>query len=135
MPKIAKDPISPWFEICEELDEYIGIRFGRISPGGTDPDWTFVRHTDFDGIGGFAELLRRRGAVIPRLPQIKHPAPPSWRWVVRALPKFLKPRPRIKTGELQRRPVHRNSREQPPKAAASHVFDEHSTTHIRRVCP
>ena len=67
MPKNATDPISPWFDICEELDEYIGIRFGRLAPGATDPEWMFVRHRDFDGIGGLAELLRRRGAVIPKI--------------------------------------------------------------------
>src|SRR5438045_2644885 len=134
MSENGTDPISPWFILCEELDEYIGIRFGRVAPGASAPEWMFVRHTDFDGIGGFAELLRRRGAVIPRLPQIKHPAPPSWRWFVRALPKFIKPRRRIKWGHLERGPVHSSSREQPPKAVAWHVFDENSTTQIRRVC-
>jgi len=58
MSKNVTDPISPWFNICEELGEYIGIRFGRIAPGTSDPEWFFVRHTDFDGIGGMAELLR-----------------------------------------------------------------------------
>jgi NRPS condensation-like uncharacterized protein len=134
MSKNGTDPISPWFILCEELDEYIGIRFGRVAPGMFNPEWMFVRHTDFDGIGGFAELLRRRGAVIPRLPQIKHPAPASKMSLVRALPKFLKPRRRVKWGQLERGPVHSSSREEAPKAVAWHIFDEQTTTQIKRVC-
>src|SRR5258706_9035136 len=131
MSKNGTDPISPWFILCEELDEYIGIRFGRVAPGMFNPEWMFVRHTDFDGIGGFAELLRRRGAVIPRLPQIKHPAPASKMSLVRALPKFLKPRRRVKWGQLERGPVHSSSREEAPKAVAWHIFDEQTTTQIK----
>ena len=114
MPKIATDPISPWFEICEELDEYIGIRFGKIAPGSTTPEWMFVRHTDFDGIGGFAELLRRRGAVIPKLPQIKHPTEPSWRWLVRFTPKLLKPRRKVAFGKIERGAEQGSSKLSPP---------------------
>jgi len=134
MPKIATDPISPWFEICEELEEYIGIRFGKLSPGGNDPDWMFVRHTDFDGVGGFAELLRRRGAVIPRLPQIKHPAEPSWRSMVRFMPKLLTPRRRVKWGKIEKGIEQGSSKSLPPQAVAWHVFDEVATMQIRRAC-
>src|SRR5439155_24092823 len=92
MPKKATDAISPWFIAAEELGEYIGIRFGRVPPGTADPEWIFLRHTDFDGIGGLAEILRRRGAELDRLLQIKYPASPSWRAVVRSLPKYFRPR-------------------------------------------
>ncbi len=128
------DPISPWFHVCEALGEYIGIRFGRVPPGTNEPQWTFLRHVDFDGIGGLAELLRRGGADIPRLPQIKHPAKPSWLCLVRALPKFLKPRQRVKWGQLERGPVVASSPTQPPLAVAWHIFDETDSTNIRRVC-
>jgi hypothetical protein len=134
MPKNRTDPISPWFFVCEELGEFIGIRYGRIAPGETEPDWTFVRHTDFDGIGGFAELLRRRGAVLPRLAQIKHPSPPSWLSLVRALPKIMRPRRKVKWGALERGPIVSSTSSQPPLAVAWHVFDEAQTTQIRRVC-
>jgi hypothetical protein len=132
MPKT--DPISPWFILCEEVGEYIGIRFGRLSPEADEPEWMFLRHIDFDGIGGFAELLRRRGADIARLPQIKHPASPSWGSLVRALPRFLKPRRRVKWGSLERGPVISSSSTQAPLAVAWHIFDESATTQIRRVC-
>ena len=134
MSKNMTDPISPWFHICEEQGEYIGIRFGRIPPGGSEVEWKFVRHTDFDGIGGFAELLRRRGAVIPRLSQIKHPARPSWLCLVRALPKFIKPRRRVAWGQMERGPLISSSNTQPPIAVAWHIFDEVATTQVRRVC-
>src|SRR5208282_4604509 len=107
---------------------------GRVAPGATEPDWVFLRHTDFDGIGGFAELLRRRGADIPKLAQIKHPARASWFCLARALPKILKPRRRVQWGEIERGPVVISSPEQSPLAVAWHVFDEHSTTQIRRLC-
>ena len=134
MARNATDPISPWFVICEEEGEFIGIRFGRIAAGMNDPEWMFLRHMDFDGVGGFAELLRRGGADLQRLPQIKHPANPSWFSLIRALPKVLKPRHRIQWGPLDRGPTVACTNSQPPQAVAWHKFDEASTTQIRRVC-
>src|ERR1043165_2317609 len=63
MCTITTDPIAPWFIAAEELGEFIGIRFGRVPPEGTEPEWMFLRHTDFDGIGGVAALLRARGGA------------------------------------------------------------------------
>ena len=134
MANNATDPISPWFVICEETGEFIGIRFGRLAHGATEPEWMFLRHMDFDGVGGFGELLRRGGADLPKLPHIKHPASPSWLSFFRALPKFLKPRRRIKWGELERGEVATSSSSLPPRAVGWHRFDEASTTQIRRVC-
>lgn len=127
------DPISPWFIAAEELGEYIGIRFGFVSSRSAEPAWFFLRHTDFDGIGGFAKLLRERGVDLPRLPQIKHPCPPSWLPLVRSLPKFLKPRQRVKWRQLGGATAQ-STASQPPTAVAWHVFDEHFTTQIRRAC-
>lgn len=127
------DPVSPWFNVCEDLGEYIGIRFGRIAPGASDPEWMFLRHIDFDGIGGFAELLRQRGAQIPRLPQIKHPSKPSWLPLLKMSPKFLKPRQRVKWRPLEC-DAELGKTPQPPRAVAWHIFDETLTTQIRRAC-
>lgn len=133
MPKQASDPIAPWFVAAEELGEYIGIRFGRVPPGKTDPEWIFLRHIDFDGIGGFAEILRRRGAQLERLSQIKHPVPPSKLSLLKLMPKYLKPRRKIdwEPMEGERRP---STKTEPPVAVAWHVFDDNTTTQIRRVC-
>lgn len=126
------DPINAWFDAAEELGEYIGIRFGRIAPGTAEPEWIFLRHTEFDGIGGIAEILRRRGAEIPCLAQIKHPSPPSNLAALKLLPKYLQPRPKVKWASLEQSPAVDN-RGKPPSAVAWHVFDETTTTQIRRV--
>jgi hypothetical protein len=133
MAKKAFDPIKSWFVAAEDLGEYIGIRFGHIRPGGIQPEWTFLRHTDFDGIGGFAELLRQQGAQLPRLAQIKHPSKPSWLPLLKLLPKFLKLRRPLKWSALSGETAPSNN-STPPPAVAWHVFDELETTQIRRAC-
>src|ERR1041384_1657784 len=134
MPKDETDAISPWFLDAEQLGEYIGIRFGRVAPGSFDPEWFFLRHTDFDGIGGLAELLRRRGANLERLLQLKHPARPSWVPLLRAFPKYFRPRRQVKWGRLERGSTLESAIPQPPPAVAWYAFDEAATTQIRRVC-
>lgn len=129
----APDPIPPWFIAAEELGEYIGIRFGRIAPGTEQPEWIFLRHAEFDGIGGLAEILRRRDATLPRLPQMKHPSHPSWFPLIRSIPKFLRPRRPLKWVPLQGATAA-STNSTPPRSVAWHVFDESSTTQIRRAC-
>jgi NRPS condensation-like uncharacterized protein len=128
-----RDPINLWFAAAEYLGEYIGIRFGHLPPGSQRPEWIFLRHTQFDGIGGLAELLRQRGTDVARLLQIKHASPPSVMALLRALPKYLGPRRRHQWLPLPGEPRPSNNR-QPPPAVAWHVFDANSTTQIRRVC-
>jgi len=133
MSEGAFDPIKPWFLTAEELGEYIGIRFGRLAPGKTEPEWVYLRHAEFDGIGGFADILRKRGANLGRLPQIRHPASPSRLSVLKLLPKYLQPRRKVKWASLEQGPAT-NGVPQPPPAAAWHVFDEAETLRIRHVC-
>lgn len=132
-PTEPNDAIASWFRAAEDIGEFIGIRFGRLPAGATEPEWTFLRHTDYDGIGGFAELLRSRGANIDRLPQIKHPVSPSWLSLLRELPKFLQPRKRVKWA-LPPTDYTADGNPKPPPAVAWHVFDETSTVQIRRAC-
>ena len=134
MSKNATDAVSQWFLDGEALGEYIGIRFGRVAPGRPEPEWIFLRHAEVDGIGGLAEILRRRGAQVDRLLQLKHPAPPSWLPLLGALPKYLTPRRRVEWTPLEQGPALGGSIAQPPPAVAWHVFDEATTTQIRRVC-
>jgi NRPS condensation-like uncharacterized protein len=133
MARNGFDPISPWFIAAEELGEYIGIRFGRVPPGKTAPEWIFLRHTDTDGIGGFGDILRKRGARLDHLPQIKHPSAPSAFSALQLLPRFLKPRKRVKWGPLDG-PKKASDNKNPPVAVAWHVFDESVTTHMKLVC-
>ncbi len=128
------DAINQWFLAAEELGEYIGIRFGRLAPGSDEPEWIFLRHTEVDGIGGLAEILRQRGAEVDDLLQIKHPARPSWLPLLKALPKYLKPRRRLRWATLDGINGNHSHANQPPPAVAWHVFDDTVTTHIRRAC-
>src|SRR3990170_875035 len=114
MSKEKTDVIKLWFLAAEELGEYIGMRFARLAPGATEPEWMFPRHADFDGVGWFAENLRQRGAVLERLPTIRHPADsprfPLWG----ALPTYLKPRRRLKGRSLGRGPATSKCSGPPP---------------------
>jgi hypothetical protein len=129
----ARDPIRPWFEASEELGDHIGIRFGRVPPGGGEPEWIYRSHADFDGIGGFADILRRRGAAVSGLPEIPHPVDPSPRHFLRSLPEYFQARRRVvwKAPSGRTRPA---SPAEPPEAVAWHLFDEGATARMRRHC-
>lgn len=126
------DPMKTWFLSLQETGEFIGIRFGRIPSGATDPAWVYLAHTDVDGIGGFAQMLRQKGVSLPKLPQIRHPAEPSRLALMRSLPKFLVPQRKLQW-DLEGPTAPGNSTT-PPKAVAWHVFSESETQQIRRVC-
>jgi hypothetical protein len=129
----AFDTIKPWFDAMEEMGEYIGIRFGRIPPGKSVPEWSFLKHTQVDGIGGLAVMLRQQGVSLPHLPQNKYPSNPSWSWFLKTVPKYLKPRRRLKWRPVEQGPAVDASKE-PPPAVAWHVFGETPSTRIRRAC-
>ena len=132
MSKKVYDPIAPWFVAAEALGEYIGIRFGRIAPGKSEPEWTFLRHADFDGIGGFAKILREKGVAMEKLPQIKHTAPPSIYPLLKMLPKFLLSHQRVRWKPFAQSTAP-SSNLKPSPAVAWHVFDEPTTLQIRQI--
>ncbi len=49
MPKEKTDVMKLWFLTAEELGEFIGMRFGHIAPGSTEPEWMFPRHLTMTG--------------------------------------------------------------------------------------
>ena len=125
------DPISPWFVAAEDLGEYIGVRFGRINPDGSEPEWIFLRHADYDGIGGFAHILRNKGAAIDALPEQPHPARPSRFDVLRLAPIYLQSRRQPRWNSRVIQPQTKGaSRHQVPTAVAWHVFSEIETNQI-----
>ncbi len=72
------DGLGAWLSSIEDSGEFIGIRFGRIKSTQNEPEWFFLPHSHFDGIGGFAHLLRNRGYPhLLQLPQIKFKKRPS----------------------------------------------------------
>jgi hypothetical protein len=129
-PTESNDPIKPWFRAVESMDEFIGIRFGHMAPGANKVEWMFLPHTEFDGIGGLAHLLRERGADVGDLPKIPHPAALSWLSFLRALPGMLAPRHRLAWKSLKQGPKL-DKVKQPPPAVAVHVFSEEDTAKIR----
>lgn len=133
MGKEVADPLSPWFVAAEEQGEFVGIRYGRVPVGATEPEWIFMLHYEADGIGSMARIFRDRGVDLPHLPQIKHPSEPSSFSILQSLPKFLRPKKKVSWGELAGKPQPSTSTE-PPPAVAWHVFDEAASVQIRRVC-
>ncbi len=128
---IQPDPIRPWFEALESMGEFVGIRFGRVDPETGEVVWMYLSHAEYDGIGGFAHLLRERGAEIGELPKTTHPGTLSWWPFVRFLPTMLAGRKYLQWRELkQANEPHVPG--QPAPAVAFHVFDETKTARIRR---
>ena len=130
-PKVvSQDPVKPWFETLETMGEFIGIRYGRVDPQSDEVQWVYRPHKEFDGIGGFADILRERGIDLAPLPKITHPSPPSWLPLIKSVPNYLKPRKVLTWGAIKRgEPVTEIG---PPPAVGWHVFSEEDTFKIRQ---
>jgi hypothetical protein len=133
MSKSGYDPIKPWFLAGESLGEFIGMRFARIPPGKSEPDWIYIRHCDYDGIGAIKKMFTERGGVVGELPQARHPARPSFASLFKLLKMQMQPRRRLRWKDLG------NSKKvsgtpQPAPAAAWHVFGESETLRMRKFC-
>lgn len=128
-----RDPIRPWFEASEKLNDFIGIRFGRIAPGASEPEWLYRSHADFDGIGGLSDILRGRGVPLGPLPTIPHPVDPSWWSFIRSMPEYLQPRERV-AWKLPFAKTRQAAIDSPPEAVAWRVFDEDRSAKLRSLC-
>ncbi len=129
----GKDPIKPWFQAAIDLGDHIGIRFGHIIPDSEEPQWVYLSHADYDGIGGFADILQERGFDVRPLPTIPHSAPRSWWPFLRSMHLFLTPRERVtwkKRFGQSAPPRH----DKAPKSVAWHVFDRETTDKIVAAC-
>jgi len=127
------DPARPWFLAYEELGDHIGIRFGRIAPGGLEPEWFYRSHADFDGIGGLTDILRGRGAEVTNLPKAKYDVKQSLKSLVNSLGIYVRPKKLISWARRfpSARPATPSS---PPEAVAWRVFDRETTAAIRQTC-
>ena len=56
------DSINLWFLAAEELGEYIGIRFGQIPPGATEPNGLFCVIPISTGLAVWRIFSGKRGA-------------------------------------------------------------------------
>ena len=89
-----KDWAGAWFEILEEMGEYVGMRFGLRDPEANEPAWQFSSHANHDGLGWFATLLRReRGDSSVDIPRMNDTTKPSRLARVRALLHLLARKP------------------------------------------
>ena len=123
-----KSAASLWFQASEAMGDFMGIRYGRMAAGAQKVDWLFVSHCDCDGIGGFARLLRERGAEISSLPQTASPCRgvigPLWNlWRACRQDQGCARRDDWKRVEAPG--------SGPSKALAWHVFTEEETRRIR----
>ncbi|MDP4781162.1 MAG: hypothetical protein NWS16_13130, partial [Akkermansiaceae bacterium] len=129
--KAGLSACARWFRAAEATGEFLGIRYGRMSEGSDEMEWLYVPHVECDGIGGFARLLREKGAVLPSLPVTNHPD----RRVIRPLLNlFRKRRP---VGKLAVRAdwfQDGGSAGRVSKAVAWKVFSEEETERIRQKC-
>jgi len=69
---VTHDAIGEWFAAIASLGEDTDIHFGCVDAKGAAPRWFEMSHTRFDGIGGFADLLRKNGhPALGSLPELK----------------------------------------------------------------
>lgn len=131
MGLLPDNAASAWFRASEAAGEFMGIRYGFIPHGSAVVDWHYVSHVECDGIGGFARLLRARGAGITELPETKHPCRamlgPLWRlW-----------RDSRRQGECAGRgdwSVVAQPGAGTPKPVAWHLFSEEQTGELASQC-
>jgi hypothetical protein len=127
----ARNAASQWFRATEALGDFMGIRYGRIPSGSTEVEWFHVSHVECDGVGGFARLLRQRGAAIAKLPSAKKPCRgiigPIWRlWRNKRHAPPCSPR-----GDW----LHGHEAKQgTPADSAWHLFSERETKQLLDAC-
>lgn len=129
--KIRVSACARWFLAVEATGEFLGIRYGRVPEGEEEVEWLFVPHVECDGIGGFARLLRERGADPGALPETKHADRRLIRpfWNVLRRKRLERKQARLAEGE-----VSKESRGEVPKAVARRLFSEEETERIRQRC-
>ena len=118
------------------MGEFIGIRFGRVKADQDSVAWEYRSHKEFDGIGGFADILRKAGEHIADLPEITHPARTNF--VRTGLTGFQSALPRIKVSWSQEfidraaPDLTECNTQTPPSSVAWHVFSEQETKELVR---
>lgn len=133
MTKSKYTSLRKWFQAGAEIGEYIGIRYGHLRPGASEPEWIYYPHTEYDGIGAWAEIMRSRGVDLKNLPHIKYY--PAYSPVVSALkhwPKYFLPRRPLALKPQEHATKDFMAQYGPPKAIAWHVFDEFTTYRLRQ---
>lgn len=129
------DPVKPWFDTLEAMGEYIGIRYGKLDPESGEVDWIYRPHAQFDGIGGFGDILRCQGAQVRKLPELSSSIPQRWLDLPRALPELSKP-PKVLAWreEITQSARSGETLREAPAAVAWHLFSKRETDQIVSHC-
>lgn len=117
------------------MGEYIGIRYGRVDPNNGEIEWIYKPHDTYDGIGGFASILRENGIELESLPVGRSQGQISTKSVLKALPQLAKPRRVLKwLPEISNisglSKDESNFSATPSSAVSWHVFTEKETQQI-----
>lgn len=126
--------MTSWFTSLKSLGEFTGIRFGNVDESSGEVEWIFIDHAHYDGIGGFAQILRERGGTLPthQLPRIPHQSPDSVMPLVKSLPKVFQTPRRLewKSLDASKVPYHEFG---PSKSLSWHLFSEGETSKIKQL--
>jgi hypothetical protein len=133
MSNTGYDPMKPWFLALESMGEFISMRFARIPPGKSEPDWIYIRHCDYDGFGAIKKMFIERGGTFEEMPQARHPARPSASSFFKLIKLQMQPRWRLHWKDLGTSKGKSDPR-QPAPAVAWYVFSEAETLQIRKLC-
>jgi hypothetical protein len=69
-----RDLLGEWFAALEAHGECYMFRLGRYETGLSEPEWFFLSHERYDGLGGLAQVQRsllRRRMELPRSKELK----------------------------------------------------------------
>lgn len=100
------DWLGKWFEIYEELGECGQIAFA-VEDGHNPPEFLFLPHQHYDGLGGLRQLIQDRSGHEIELPTFKGPEDASFIKVIRAfvhnliLHKNIQPKWKIQRSEAR----------------------------------
>lgn len=130
----SKKLIIKWFQAAEATGDFMAIRYGRQCLQDDEVKWSFVSHCEYDGIGGFAKLLRANGAELASLPQTKY----TTKAVIRPLWNVLLKRKVSKgVGIRDDWKLSEYSEDRPEDASMAvdhYLFTENDTEKIRQLC-
>jgi hypothetical protein len=132
-PDNERDPIDEWFSVLESLGECCRIRVGRYLAGTAEPEWFFLPHQRYDGLGALARVQAQAFGQALELPRSSESAPGRLaRWVA-ALRCVFRRRPEL----LEWRDVNASWRPDPssrssPTSAAWIAFTDVETSLVRK---
>lgn len=85
-----KDRTGFIFQLLEDMGSFPYIAYGLLRKSSGQPEWVFLPHSRYDGVGGFYYLLWQNGYEVSELPQIKDKTIPSFLKKINLFLKLMK---------------------------------------------